>query len=415
MMRALVSFVLLFALVTLRHSPRRGGRSRRRRPSRHSRSRTAFRSSCSPPSRCSSTPPPSTSITRAASGSREAVNYRRKNFGRPIIRKEGDRIVVLVDDNARRQGGRGDDVLPGAGDRRAARRVRRALPRRQGAEGVRLPVARHPRVRGQGRRPEGRRPAEEVPHRLSAASTTTTASTASTSARTASCTSPWATAGVGGLQSARRQGEEVDDQRHRLPEGNGLALRHGRHEPRTDRPQLPQQLRVLRQQLRRGVALGQRRRRQPADADLLRDARRQLRLRPARPRPDALARGAAGHRPQDAPHRLRQPDRHHLLRRRDVRQEVHAARSCTATPARARCAGSTSSRRARATSSKRKCCSPAPTTGSGRRTCAWPRTAASSWPTGTTAASAATAWATRPTAASTASRRRGTRGTRCRR
>jgi putative membrane-bound dehydrogenase-like protein len=27
----------------------------------------------------------------------EAVNYRRKNFGRPIIRKEGDRIVVLTD------------------------------------------------------------------------------------------------------------------------------------------------------------------------------------------------------------------------------------------------------------------------------------------------------------------------------
>src|SRR5215207_11499027 len=25
----------------------------------------------------------------------EAVNYRRKNFGRPILRKEGDRIVVL--------------------------------------------------------------------------------------------------------------------------------------------------------------------------------------------------------------------------------------------------------------------------------------------------------------------------------
>src|SRR5882724_10942814 len=28
----------------------------------------------------------------------EAVNYRRKNFGRPIIRKEGDRIQVLVDE-----------------------------------------------------------------------------------------------------------------------------------------------------------------------------------------------------------------------------------------------------------------------------------------------------------------------------
>ncbi|HVL11030.1 MAG TPA: PVC-type heme-binding CxxCH protein, partial [Gemmata sp.] len=29
----------------------------------------------------------------------EAVNYRRKNFGRPIIRKEGDRIQVLIDTN----------------------------------------------------------------------------------------------------------------------------------------------------------------------------------------------------------------------------------------------------------------------------------------------------------------------------
>src|SRR2546423_6940789 len=27
----------------------------------------------------------------------EAVNYRRKNFGRPILRKEGDRIIVLED------------------------------------------------------------------------------------------------------------------------------------------------------------------------------------------------------------------------------------------------------------------------------------------------------------------------------
>ncbi len=29
----------------------------------------------------------------------EAVNYRRKNFNRPILRKEGDRIVVLIDSN----------------------------------------------------------------------------------------------------------------------------------------------------------------------------------------------------------------------------------------------------------------------------------------------------------------------------
>src|SRR5437763_5927811 len=27
----------------------------------------------------------------------EAVNYRRKNFGRPILREEGDRIVILTD------------------------------------------------------------------------------------------------------------------------------------------------------------------------------------------------------------------------------------------------------------------------------------------------------------------------------
>lgn len=30
----------------------------------------------------------------------EAVNYRRKNFGRPILRKEGDRIVVLIDEKS---------------------------------------------------------------------------------------------------------------------------------------------------------------------------------------------------------------------------------------------------------------------------------------------------------------------------
>ena len=30
----------------------------------------------------------------------EAVNYRRVNFGRPIVREEGDRIVVLTDKNA---------------------------------------------------------------------------------------------------------------------------------------------------------------------------------------------------------------------------------------------------------------------------------------------------------------------------
>ena len=38
----------------------------------------------------------------------------------------------------------------------------------------------------------------------------------------------------------RRQGPQMDQQQHRLPGRHHLALRHGRQEPRTDRPQLPQ-------------------------------------------------------------------------------------------------------------------------------------------------------------------------------
>ena len=66
-------------------------------------------------------------------------------------------------------------------------------PDGKGQKVLRLPVAGHPRVRGQGRRPEGRRPAARSSSPASAGSTTTTASTASTSARTASSTSPSAT------------------------------------------------------------------------------------------------------------------------------------------------------------------------------------------------------------------------------
>src|SRR4051812_18826629 len=38
----------------------------------------------------------------------EAVNYRRKNFGRPILRPAGDRIVVLVDKDG---DGKADDAI----------------------------------------------------------------------------------------------------------------------------------------------------------------------------------------------------------------------------------------------------------------------------------------------------------------
>ena len=46
---------------------------------------------------------------------------------------------------------------------------------------------------------------------------------------------------------------------------------------------------------------------------------------PRGPGQTPLARGAAGHRPQDAAHRLRQPDRHHVLRGLAVPQEVPGA------------------------------------------------------------------------------------------
>ncbi len=272
----------------------------------------------------------------------EAVNYRRKNFNRPILRKEGDRIVVLID---------------AKGDGKATRR--RPSTRAKRLYGP-LGVCVAPYADGKGQKvfvcqspdilvfedKDGDLKADGPPkkfltgfggfdhdhgvHGLNIGPDGKLYFTVGDS-------------GVNGLQVERRQGAEVAEQHHRRAEGHRLAVRHGRHEPRTDRPQLPQQLRVLRQQLRRGVAERQRRRRQPADAHLLRDARRQLRLRPARPRPDALARGATRHRPQDAAHRVRLarpasrstkgtllPKKYHghaaALRRRPARGAVRSTR-----------------------------------------------------------------------------------------
>ena len=55
----------------------------------------------------------------------EAVNYRRVAFNRPIIRKEGDRIVVLVDEKGEGKAIEGGHVLPGEGDHRPDRHLRR--------------------------------------------------------------------------------------------------------------------------------------------------------------------------------------------------------------------------------------------------------------------------------------------------
>ena len=61
--------------------------------------------------------------------------------------------------------------------------------------------------------------------------------------------------GVNGPAIVRRQGPQVDEQQHRLPGRHHLALRPGRQEPRTDRPQLPQRLRAVRRQLRQHLRL----------------------------------------------------------------------------------------------------------------------------------------------------------------
>ena len=109
----------------------------------------------------------STSTTRAASGCARRSTIAATNFGRPIIRKEGDRIVVLMDTKGDGKADEATTFYQGKDLYGPLGICVVAVSGRQGrCEGVRLPVAGHPRVRGQGRRPEGRRPAEEVPHRL---------------------------------------------------------------------------------------------------------------------------------------------------------------------------------------------------------------------------------------------------------
>ena len=97
----------------------------------------------------------------------EAVNYRRVEF-RPAdlaSRRRSHRRPRRH--QRRRQGRQIARLLSGQGDLSRPLGIAVApYPRRQGHEGFRLPVARHSRFRRQGRRPEGRRPAEEIAHRF---------------------------------------------------------------------------------------------------------------------------------------------------------------------------------------------------------------------------------------------------------
>ena len=133
----------------------------------------------------------------------------------------------------------------------------------------------------------------------SRARTTTTACTRSCSDRTAASTSTRATPASNGARVKNGKGDFVIDstgsevgarghqvarrsarqRRSSLHERHGLPLQSRRHGLRGARPQLPQQLRGLRRLLRHGVAVRQRRRRQPGRPHQLRHGRRQFRLR----------------------------------------------------------------------------------------------------------------------------------------
>ena len=292
----------------------------------------------------------------------EAVNYRRKML-RPADHPQGGRPH-------RRAG------------RREGRRARRRRPSRfyQGPEiygPIGICVAPYPDGKGQKvfvcQSPDilvfedkdgdlqGRRPAEEVPHRLSAASTTTTASTASTSARTASSTSPSATQGVDGPAIERRQGPQVD-------ESNNTDCRAGTVW-RCDMDGT--NLELIAHNFRNNYECCVDSFGEIWLSDNDDDGNQQTRIcfvmpggnygyHPRGPGQTPLARGAAGHRPQDAAHRLRQPDRHHASTRARCCRRSTAAQllHCDAGPREVRCV-LPQAEGGRATSSRRKCCSPA--------------------------------------------------------
>ena len=251
----------------------------------------------------------------------EAVNYRRKMRNQPLLRDEGDRIVVLTDTN---EDGKADEATTFYQSQELYGPLSVCVIPQADGKGLRVLVAQSPDILEFWDQ-DGDLKADGPPTKFLTGFKGFDHDH-----------------GVHGLSSRPgrqalfhrrrpgrrraaiegRQGAEVHVEQHRLAGRDRLAVRSGRDEHRADRPQLPQQLRGVRRQFRRDLVLGQRRRRQPADPHLFRHARRQLRLLPPRQRREPLARGTAGDRPQDAPHRLRQPDGHLLLRGRVAAREV---------------------------------------------------------------------------------------------
>ena len=175
----------------------------------------------------------------------EAVNYRRKNFGRPILRPEGDRIVILEDTKGDGKADKSTVFYQAPGAVRPARHRRRQGPGRPRLQGLRLPVAGHPRLhdsKGDGK-------ADGPPKKFLSGFGGFDHDHGVHGILIGPDMKLYFSVGdqgVHGLQSSDGKGRKWHEQQHRLPGRHHLALRHGRQEPGTDRPQLPQRVRAVR-------------------------------------------------------------------------------------------------------------------------------------------------------------------------
>ena len=291
-----------------------------------------------------------------------------QDCNRPILRPGGRPHRHPRRHRGRRQGRQGHRLLPGPGaaTARSASRVRQGpgSARATRSSSASRRTSSSSRTRTATARPMARRRSSSP---ASAASTTTTAFTASSSARTASSTSPSAT-------RASRTCNRTDGKGRKWTSNNTDCQAGTIWRCDLDGKNLELIAHNFRNEYEPCVdSFGdiwlsrQRRRRQPADAHLLRHARRQLRLPPARPRPEPLARGAARRRAEDPAHRLRHADRHLRSTKARCCRRSTGASCCTPTPARARSAAITCKPKGAGYDVEREdMLSRAPTTGSGR-------------------------------------------------
>ena len=176
------------------------------------------------------------------------------SFGRPILRPEGDRIVIL-DDKGRRQGDEGDHVLPGR--RNSTARSASASPRTRTARATRCSSASR-RTSSSSRTRTATGKADGPPKKFLTGFGGFDHDHGVHGINIGPDGKLYFTVGDPGvkdLQATDGKGPKFTQQQHRLPGRHRLAVRPRRHEPRTDRPQLPQQLRGVRRQLRRNLAL----------------------------------------------------------------------------------------------------------------------------------------------------------------